>query len=154
MHRDDLYAVHQREGVVVAVEGLHDEDFVTRVAGCLEYHCESFASCHGDQEVVHAELKAYGLVVFLDYRPSEGVGSRRIGVGQMVELESRHGFRRARGRLDVRRTDIEVIDLDAIGFALVGIRGEHPDGGFRHYLCCVRNFRHNRSKYSVFPVYL
>ena len=133
MYGYELDIVEYCVGVVVRVERLDNDDFLSRVSGYL--HCErkSLASGYVDENFRYVEFYAAFFVVLLYQALAQRHKACGVAVGDVIEpvagsLDRLQGTLR---RLDVRSSDIEVVNLDARCFCGFRNRGQLPDGRCR-----------------------
>ena len=115
------------KGVVVGVEGLGDQHLVPLVQNALEDDLQGLAAAVGGQDVPGVQFDAQAPVIPPD-RLHVGRDARGGRVGQHGVLEILDGREELLGRLNVRLSDVQVIDLPAAGLCLHGIEMEFTDG--------------------------
>ena len=125
-------AVLETERVVVRVERLDHNEFVTLVTGYLKRKVDRLASGHSDDDLRDRDFYADATVIFLRQPLAQFRQPGRVGVGNVVECVASHRLKGAFRGFDVRSADIEVIDFDAVVLGRVREWDKFPDSGGRH----------------------
>ncbi|OQC34863.1 MAG: hypothetical protein BWX64_02707 [Acidobacteria bacterium ADurb.Bin051] len=118
---------HRREGGVVRVERLDDQDLVAVVAGGEHREEDRLAAAGGGDDLVALERQPDLLVVALqDTQALRGSG--RGGVGNdLGDVDEARPHRGRRGQVGL--ADVEVVDVDAALARVVGERHQLADRG-------------------------
>ena len=136
-------------GGVVGVEGLRDEDLVAIVQDALEDDGQSLGTTGGDEDLVLLEVHVQVVIVLLDGIDQFG-HTRRGSVLQDRLAEVAHSLEKLRGGLHIGLTDIQVIDLAALGFGCHCVGMELTHGGQTALFDFARKLHVLTSKYLIF----
>ena len=110
----DPGAAGVRHGVVVGIERLGDQDLVPVVEDAVHGDLQRLAAAVGNEDVTGLKVHPQCVVILLDGCDQlRDAGGRCIGQHRQVKVP--HGLEICLGRLDVRLTDIQVIDLLPLG---------------------------------------
>ena len=119
--------VHECECIVIRVERLKHNHFITLVASNLEREIHALAAGNSDNKFRNINVNAYFPVVFL-YQPfPEFDQPCRVGIGNVIEVVLLHGIQCTLWRFDIRLTDIEMINFYAFRFGGIGKRNQLSD---------------------------
>ena len=124
----DLRAAGIGHGVVVGIERLGDEDLIAVVEDAVHGDLQRLAAAVGDEDIAGLKVHVQIVVILLDRRNQlRDTGRRRIGQHRQVKMP--HRLEICLGRLDVRLTDVQVIDLLSPGLCRHRIGVELTHGG-------------------------
>ena len=134
-HRVDHGAAGAGHGVVVGVEGLRDEDLVAVVENAVHGDLEGLGAAVGDEDVLGGEVHIQRSIVVPDGL-NEGGDAGRGCVLQHRQVKAADGIEERLGRLDIRLTDVQVIDVPALGLGghRIGVEFTHGrQAAFLHF---------------------
>ena len=122
------------EGHVVGVGRVCDDNLVAGVetAHISEHDCLRTAG--GDDDLVGREVNAV-IGIVTDHLCPQRFESLRWRIGEDVLFEVPDRFEGLRRCLDIRLSDIEVIDMHPCQLGFVSVSGEFPDRALGHGLC-------------------
>ena len=80
MNRFQGDAVKTREGIVICIVRLYDDNLVTFIGHNLHSHGESLASSHVNHNLRELDINAYLLVVLVNHSLPELGETERIGI--------------------------------------------------------------------------
>ena len=126
--RDDVQSSHRGEGAIVRVERLEDEHVVAFIRAGNERKEDGLAAAGRRQNLARLDRNADAFRVVLPQRIEKRrrAGGRRVFENFVLNLLE--PVEHARGRLDVRLPDVEVVDLRPARFRQLGQRCELSDG--------------------------
>jgi hypothetical protein len=142
---NDLHVGALGKGVVVGVEGLRNEHFVSGVTHGHEGEEESLAPSVGDDDILSIKGDIESLIVGA-HRISKAVVSRRSGVGDDLLGKVSDGFQKSRRGFDVRLSDVEGVDFLSLCTGFLRIGKQPPDGRRLHIQSSLR-----KSHYKILP---
>ena len=114
------------KGVVVGVEGFRNDDLIAVVQDAGQSHHQSLAARGGDLNLALLQRNADLLIVVLnriDHHGKSGGGS----ICQNGIVDGTDGFHHLFRSLDIRLTDVQMVDLDPLCLCLIGQRSELTD---------------------------
>ena len=124
----DLRAAGVGHGVVVGIEGLGDEDLIAVIQDAVHGDLQRLAAAVGDEDITGIEVHTQIGVVLADGLDQlRDTGGR--GIGQHRQVKVLHRIEVRLGRFDIRLTDVQMIDLPALGLRRHRVGVELPHGG-------------------------
>ena len=115
------------EGGVIGIEGLRDQDLVPVLQDAGHDDLQRLAAAVGGHDIVAGDGEAQiGIVIPHCLQIALHAGGRSILQNSLSEVA--HRIKKRLGRLDIRLTDVQVMNLAALGLRRQHIGMEFPDG--------------------------
>ena len=102
------------ECVVVCVERLSDQSFISRIEKSCESEDQSFGTSVSDKDVLSLILHAEVSLHVVDHCVTQFVDTLGLSISDDLLIELSDCFHEARRSLDIRLTDVKTIDLFAM----------------------------------------
>ena len=133
----DNTARRMDKGRVIWVVRLRDDDLRVGIQNAQAGQKQRFAAAGGDEHIVRLQVHVQFPIIGPD-RIDKLRGSRRGRIGQGGAVKIPDGIKIGRRGLQVRLTDVQMMDADAPLLGLDGQRVEFPHGrGFRQTAVCI-----------------
>ena len=133
----DHRAGGDREGHIVGVRRLRDDDLVARIEAAHECEQHRLGAARGDDDLVRGELDLVALIVVHERLAQRAEALRRAVFQHLAVYVLEHVERLLRRR-QVGLADVQAVDLHSPLLGGVRQRGEHTDGRCRHLQAAVR----------------
>ena len=136
--RNEHAAYFVAECVVICVERLSDQSFVSRIENGCEREDESLGASIGDNDVLALILHVEVSLHVVDHCVAQFIDALGLSVCDDLLVKISYCFHEARRSLDIRLADVETIDFFAV-FSL-GFKSEYVESSDRRELHSCTSF--------------